>query len=341
MENLGVPAEPQIYVGTWTNWSHGKIFGATLTLTQTNGSFLVAFLALFVSFSGTSFFRISCFVLHHVLSSNKPSDALYHQIQAILRNSASGTTAFLSFFQLLWSQSESRNSRRPVTRVLPILLHSAIIIGAFAVAGIYSSRITSLTGDEVLIWSPVQGPVNFTNQTTDLETVTKVFGRYMSKRNNAFANYAQDCYTNANSTPGNCKTFVKTHLPRTIDRNASCPFDPRLCRSNYGNVRIDTGFLDSHWDLGINAPEPQRIRIRNVLHCSPLVTEGHVVYHNQSDDKLSIPYFSYYYGPIVQDDNSIAFNETHVEMEQTIWQDRVKRGLTEYPRYGLAYVCNP
>ena len=341
MDNLGVPAEPQVYVGTWTNWSHGKIFGATLTLTQTNGSFLVAFLALFVSFSGTSFFRISCFALHHVLSSNKPSDALYHQIQAILRNSASGTTAFLSFFQLLWSQSESRNSRRPVTRVLPILLHSAIIIGAFAVAGIYSSRITSLTGDEVLIWSPVQGPVNFTNQTTDLETVTKVFGRYMSKRNNAFANYAQDCYTNANSTPGNCKTFVKTHLPRVIDRNASCPFDSRLCRSNYGNVRIDTGFLDSHWDLGINAPEPQRIRIRNVLHCSPLVTEGHVVYHNQSDDKLPIPYFSYYYGPIVHDDNSIAFNETHVEMEQTIWQDRVKRGLTEYPRYGLAYVCNP
>lgn len=55
MADLGVSDEYPIHLGFWTNWSHGRVKGATITLTHRNGALLTAFLALFVAFAGTSF----------------------------------------------------------------------------------------------------------------------------------------------------------------------------------------------------------------------------------------------------------------------------------------------
>lgn len=37
-----------VFLGIWTNWSHGSVAGLTLTTTLQNGGLLIAFLALFV-----------------------------------------------------------------------------------------------------------------------------------------------------------------------------------------------------------------------------------------------------------------------------------------------------
>lgn len=42
----------EIKLGFWTNWSDGKILGATMTLTRQNGGYLIAFLAIFVGMAG-------------------------------------------------------------------------------------------------------------------------------------------------------------------------------------------------------------------------------------------------------------------------------------------------
>lgn len=78
--------EYPVYLGAWTNWSHGKISGLTITLTNQNGALLTAFLALFVTFTSTCFWRILSFTLHQHLSSSSAQDGLYHQRQSILRN---------------------------------------------------------------------------------------------------------------------------------------------------------------------------------------------------------------------------------------------------------------
>lgn len=57
---------------------------------RSDGGLLSSFIALFVTFSGTCFWRLACFVLHLRFSSYRPEDGLYHQRQAILRNAASG-----------------------------------------------------------------------------------------------------------------------------------------------------------------------------------------------------------------------------------------------------------
>ncbi|KAK0614802.1 hypothetical protein DIS24_g11914 [Lasiodiplodia hormozganensis] len=41
-----------VYCGVWTNWSRGKVLGATLTLSREDGNLLIAFLAFFVTAVG-------------------------------------------------------------------------------------------------------------------------------------------------------------------------------------------------------------------------------------------------------------------------------------------------
>ncbi|KAL1641072.1 hypothetical protein SLS58_006344 [Diplodia intermedia] len=70
-------------------------------------------------------------------------------------------------------------------------------------------------------------------------------------------------------------------------RNASCPFHDDICRSQNGNLYIDTGYIDTHKDLGINAPPDHRFQYRQTTHCAPLRTDGYrdiVNYGSPSND---------------------------------------------------------
>ena len=92
-----------IYTGTWTDWSRGRILGGTLTTTSTHGGLLIAFLSLYVTVAGTCFWRIGCFVFHYVYSTEAPRDAFYHQRQAVLRNAANATTGITILFQMFFA----------------------------------------------------------------------------------------------------------------------------------------------------------------------------------------------------------------------------------------------
>ena len=333
MSNLGVPVEEKIYTGAWINWSHGKIAGSTITLSQRDGALLVAFIALFVSFAGTSFFRITSFVLHQVFSSEVPQDVLHHQRQAILRNSPDGTTSLLSLGQILcyWRRKGHRINRR----ILPLIIHTAVITTAFGVAGIFSSRIAALTGDEVLIKSPVTHYQS--NSNLSAEDEADIFGSYMSQRLSAFTSYAQDCYSPA---PRNsyCIEYVKPRLLANVDRNATCPFADSMCKMKYGNVRVDTGYLNSHLDLGINAPPEKQILWRHVLHCAPLVTDGYAESYNFTNGSVSLPYRRYRYGQL-RSSSHVKSNFTYLQPEYTQQQFMFEKMETQFPRYALGYVC--
>lgn len=138
-----------VYVGTWTNWSRGPIFGATLTLHQQDGALLIAFLAFFVTIAGTSFWRLACFLLHLVFSSEVPSDGLHHQRQAILRNSANAISGLSSLLQTGWAWRKT--AKGPYRRTMPLVVFTALCIAAFATASGFSSKISTSIGNEVLL----------------------------------------------------------------------------------------------------------------------------------------------------------------------------------------------
>ncbi len=279
-----------VYLGFWTNWSFGRVVGATLTLSKTHSGLLIAFVAIFVGATGKSFWRLACFVLHRVFSSAAEQDAVYHQRQAILRNVGTGVDAARMLMNAVWMWRGK--ARRPFRRLLPAILAALLISVAFAVAGVFSSSITREGASEVLIQADNCGPLDSDDSEQPLGYVL-LFDPYQSAQATAYSQYSLRCYMDT-STADDCKLYVKPHLPTIIDGNASCPFASEMCKSQFGNLVVDSGFMNSHDDLGINSAPEDRFLFRLVHQCAPLVTQGFSSLSNTS----SGPVMRYYYGQL-------------------------------------------
>lgn len=269
----GASSEVQyrVHLGTWTDWSRGNaITGSTLTLKREQGSLLIAFTAFFVGLVSTCFWRIVRLVLHRLYSTPDSRDALHHQRQALLRNSVTPASSLWSFTLLGWSWR--RHGSRGVTRMMPVVVCAGVCIAAFTVAGGFSSQLSSGLGNAVLVNGSHCGYLMDTYEVGG--SALGIYPYLVGKMANA-ANYAQQCYSSKTSGMFACSTFVRDHLPASVDDEAPCPFSGGICRSNDSNLRLDTGLLDSQHHLGVNSRPEQRIFFRSVLHCAPLVTEGY------------------------------------------------------------------
>jgi hypothetical protein len=127
--------DEDIYLGFWINRSFGVIRGATLTLDRNRGGLLIAFLALFVSASGRSFWKLARCCLYYVNSTNESSDGVHLQRQAILRNTSLPLDAALEFTSLYHSWRRRANSTFRRT-FLPAFL-ALVLATSFIVAGTY------------------------------------------------------------------------------------------------------------------------------------------------------------------------------------------------------------
>lgn len=107
-----------VYTGIWTNWSRGKIMGATLTLNRQDADLLIAFSAFFIAFISTRTWRILCFCFHRSFSTSSPQDIVYHQRQVILRNSNSPENSIYLLWQLLWATRHLKKS----LQILPAIV---------------------------------------------------------------------------------------------------------------------------------------------------------------------------------------------------------------------------
>jgi hypothetical protein len=124
-----------VYLGIWTNWSGGVILGPTLTLTRDNGNLLIAFVAFFIAFVSTRFWKICCLFLHRYYSSSKPQDTICLQRQVILRNSSSPESGLASFLKLFLAWYHKVPAKKLVVFAFPATFAVAIL-AAFTVAGI-------------------------------------------------------------------------------------------------------------------------------------------------------------------------------------------------------------
>lgn len=282
-----------VHTGTWINWSYGPVFGATLTLNRKDGALLIGFLAFFVTLTGTSFWRICCFFIHAMYSSEVPSDGFHHQRQVTLRNSANAVSGLTGIVQMAWAWRQ--NTRRPYLRSFPLLLFTACFIATFSLASVFSSKISSAFGNEVLLSSSGCNIIDWISifENIDFNTMRGAMLPYFRERFVTYSLYAQQCYSSNPSGLVACDRFVKRSLGTFVDRNASCPFRGDICRRNSSNLAIDSGFLDSHKDFGINSPLEERLSFRKVTQCAPLQTEGRKKEHEDLDGKK---YMRYYFG---------------------------------------------
>lgn len=311
-----------IYTGIWTNWSRGAIFGLTLTTTKQYGNLLIAFMALFVGFIASRLWRISCLVLHRCYSTGEEKSAIHHQRQVVLRNSRSPESTMFEILSLFWTWRNSRPQR--IVSLLPLIMFSACYLAAFTAAGGFSSNISSSIGDEVLISGQNCGTFVL-NDTIESKSV---LNEWASERANSAANYVQQCYRNnqTNETTA-CNKFVLSSLPTpTLNITAECPFQHPICRSPQSTLRLDSGYINSHDDLGLNAPENERFDYRHVLHCAPLQTDNytsHVEWNGRGWDR-----YHHGTGPIGSSDNRTGFIDYIYEIEDLDSQYTTPPGIS-------------
>lgn len=94
---------------------------------------LIAFLALFVTATGRSFWKIVRYGLHLHFSSEASSDGVYHQRQAILRNSQLAEDAALTLIEARFSWR--KRGEKVDRRLIPVAIIAALVAIAFFFSG--------------------------------------------------------------------------------------------------------------------------------------------------------------------------------------------------------------
>ena len=136
-------------------------------------------------------------------------------------------------------------------------------------AGIFSSEVTRAAGNETLIRSPDYGVLNSTNPGS--QQALSAFEAIDARDTLSATTYSRACYGSTQNIL-QCAQYPKQQLPWKVNQNATCPFTNGIC--TYGGssaYEMDTGHIDSHEALGINARKFERVQYRKVSTCKLLL----------------------------------------------------------------------
>ncbi|KAI0196934.1 hypothetical protein F4808DRAFT_439331 [Astrocystis sublimbata] len=281
-----------VYMGLWTDWPRGRILGSTLTITKSNGALVIAFAAFFATIVAARFWRMLCVVIHHVYSrfGSEHRDVLYHQRQAILRNSPAAISGLWSFVQVCYTHRYS--TRQLFISISPIVVVALLSISAFTALTYFLPQITTSGTDEVLLIGDHCGqiyPLGAALQDYNKSIVT--LDPYLTSVLSNAENYASQCYTGSSQTL-QCSTFIEQRIPTITNNAAECPFHPSICRLESSNIKLDTGLLSFSKHFGVNNPATEDVSTRQVVHCAPLTTEGYTSSHQLIGSNVT----RYHYG---------------------------------------------
>jgi hypothetical protein len=281
-----------VYEGIWTDWSRGKTWGLTWTLCPTQATILTNALAVFVTITGIRLWTIIRYALYHLGASAQPAmTPTFRKTQVILRNAGSDLATAWLMFKLGWSSAKRDNKKRSCSSY-GMGLFALIYAILFWVAGVFSNKAISASTSNgtwsVLAQSKACGVWNETyldiieNAVFESEFNYNLFVQRAAKSEfdmQASLAYASECYLSPNPSEklsSSCMTLKTAKLDWTTSYNGSCPFEAHLCHKSAKAIVLDTGYIDSHEDLGINASPKDRIKYRRMTRCAVLEDGEHV-----------------------------------------------------------------
>lgn len=136
------------------------------------------------------------------------------------------------------------------------------------------------------------------------------------------AAYAKSCY-GGNHNNQTCGKYPVPSIPWTANQNATCPFQSGTCVfGDTAAYEMVSKLIDSHVDLGINAPKSSRIQLEKTTTCAPLRQVGHVevvqVTNETSSSLLAVPgdqIIQFYYGGLINSTNVTYSYNIHTGMD--------------------------
>ena len=287
-----------IYTGPWVNWSHGLVLGSTITLSARNGAILTSFIATFVTMVGAQLWKMLCFLIHQTRVTQEPRDGLYHQHQNVFRNSS--TPGGAAWYFMLQSWHWRGRARQSLLRSIPWILFSVAYIAVFAVLSIFgSSQIAKAAGQDRLLRGRQCGYWHMDGS----ETGQTSFEAKVLVDSQSAATYARECYGGSVDAL-KCNTYATPYISWE-GKKAECAFKDGIC---YGNntFQMDTGFVDSHHDLGVNTPWRDRLKYRKVTTCSVLREKEYI---SQSNGTMLV---TWNYGPAVGENYTVSYSKYSV-----------------------------
>jgi hypothetical protein len=174
------------------------------------------------------------------------------------------------------------NTRRAIRRCLLLILIALLHFGLVLSAGVFSSRLTRAS-DAVLVQPDICGSMDDYSSVAanrahlrDQEDVDAMDIMVMEERESwrQSSQYSRSCYAGGSDTgsdPANCGTFTSWRIESKVETNVACPFPGDVCAA--AAITLDSGLIDSHLHLGLNAPREDRVQFRKITTCAPILIE--------------------------------------------------------------------
>ncbi|KAK5954940.1 hypothetical protein OHC33_003619 [Knufia fluminis] len=301
----------EIYTGFWMNRSRSTVLGATWTLSVGNANILNSFLTFLITTillgSLWEIAVISLYLARPLPSDQNPS---IEKKWVILRNSATPATASFSLLKSLLSQKDGRKPRK---LTLIVLLPTCLLLVLKAAGFLIPPLIISASPNELALLKPETCGFKTPYLRTDPGVPRGANAANELSETMESRRYATERYGKSTTVFATKRVFPVETLPFDVVQNEPCPFDEEMCLlSPKSAVSFDTGLLDSHTHLGINAPTPDRIQYRWRSVCTPLrITDRVTTLRNETRDGIFIsgdePVFEVNLGPLANSDRSYTF----------------------------------
>jgi hypothetical protein len=295
-----------------------------------DGNVLIAFLALFVSWTGGNLWSIICFGIHQLRSTPKKRDGLHHQIQALFNTHLSSVSLGWRLWQVSWHWRN--RTTRIMRRTMPLISGCLAFFAVITAAGLFSSRVANV-GDAALLranqtcgWyasgllDNVQPPGLLNEDGINSLDSLVVWSRTLVANAKAFSRI---CYPRIDAFKPDvsslaCSSTVVPFLRSTTNLSAACPFASEACEGPAAS--FDSGLIDSSMHLGINAPKQDRVQIRRVMTCVPVPIEKR--YSGdwfETAENPSLQFKPYYIGPTINSSSdTLVPNATFVISNETL-----------------------
>jgi hypothetical protein len=268
-------ADTTVYTGFWTDHTQGCVLGGTLTLSNRSGNLLIAFFAVFVGIITVELWQLLCYAIHQIRSTHVDKDLLRQQQQVLLRNVTSTPKATLDFLRLGWAWRDTA----PIRTWFWLPCVGALCTIAFNAAGLFSSRLAASPAS-VLVKSPHCGDLappwsqGFPSS-NPLMNKKYLAAAVETFRENAYGKvYVDACQDQQHTGLPQCQQLVKGILGQQNFSVIQCPFGDGICMTDA--IRVDTGYVSSNSDLGINSATKDSLLYRRVSDCTVLKQEGYV-----------------------------------------------------------------
>ncbi|KAH7018083.1 uncharacterized protein B0I36DRAFT_435468 [Microdochium trichocladiopsis] len=289
----------------WTLWyDHSSVGGGgwVITVPNEHGFYITSFLSTIVTIAGASAWNIVSLLLHAHLARDGPAtDVFGLQQQVSLRNSPSGIRAAVDALSLLASWRHTPGWKR-IRRTALIAAPAVLVWGSFFAASLLTSLVANQATDRAIVRAKPSrcgflvarrddsdsGDGERVDRITFTDLITD---KWSNDTINARA-YALSVRTNSARNGPQRSIFMNPKLDYTFETEVPCGLPNATYCLNTVNATISltSAKINSHADLGINAPPSDRVSFQHKAVCS-VIDDGYFQTNKSG-------YIHYYLGPV-------------------------------------------